>query len=377
MNSMSIKATLVENNGCRINWADGHTSHFHALWLRDNCPCPECLHPQTRERTLDIMEIPQDISMPDTITVKANSLFIPWSDGHETHFDLAWLRDHCYSDPSLENRHESLNFWNAEISRALPEIDFNTIMNSDGGLLNWLDMMVEYGFTLVRNAPPVHGEVTKLASKISFLRETNFGKDFDVISKANPNNVAYTAIFLQSHSDLPNWELPPGTQFLHCLKSDATGGESTLVDGFAVAEILKKENPDAFALLKSQAIPFRFHDDEWDLIHEAPTIGCDSSGNYTDLRYHSALTAPLQIASNKVMPFYEAYRALTRIIRDQKNILALKLMPGDIMVFNNRRVLHGRASFDPNSGDRRLEGCYVDNDAILSKRRVLRKKNAH
>jgi len=323
------------------------------------------------------MNIPQNLTMPETLKIDGENLVITWSDGHLTEFKGDWLNYHCYSDQALNSRKEKLNLWNGDISNSIPEIEYDVIMQEDRGLLHWLDMMVEYGFALVRNTPTIHGEVCKLASKISFLRETNFGREFEVISKANPNNVAYTAISLQSHSDLPNWELPPGTQFLHCLKSEATGGESTLVDGFAVAEMLKRENPDAYELLKSQAIPFRFHDEEWDLTHEAPTIGCNSEGDYTDIRYHSALTAPLQISSEKVLPFYQAYRALTKIVRAPENILKLKLMPGDVMVFNNRRILHGRAQFDPTSGDRRLEGCYVDNDAILSKRRVLRKKLDH
>ncbi|MBL4740282.1 MAG: TauD/TfdA family dioxygenase [Sneathiella sp.] len=374
MESRSITTVIANDNKCQITWSDGQVSHFHALWLRDNCPCPECLHPQTRERVLDIMDVPQDLMMPTTIKIEAQNLAITWQDGHLSEFNASWLKDHCYSEHALQSRKEKLNFWNEDIARSIPEIDYDAIMQEDSGLLQWLDMMVEYGFAIVRNTPTIHGEVCKLAAKISFLKETNFGREFEVISKANPNNVAYTAISLKSHSDLPNWELPPGVQFLHCLKSEATGGESTLVDGFAVAEILRLENPEAFELLKSQAIPFRFHDEEWDLSHEAPTIGCNASGDYTDIRYHAALTAPLQIPSDNVLPFYQAYRALTNIIRAPENILELKLMPGDVMVFNNKRVLHGRAAFDPTSGDRRLEGCYVDNDAILSKRRVLRRK---
>ena len=37
--------------GVTVDWSDGHTSRFHVLWLRDNCACPECRHPQALERT--------------------------------------------------------------------------------------------------------------------------------------------------------------------------------------------------------------------------------------------------------------------------------------------------------------------------------------
>jgi gamma-butyrobetaine dioxygenase len=39
--------------------------------------------------------------------------------------------------------------------------------------------------------------------------------------------------------------------------------------------------------------------------------------------------------------------------------------------FDNRRVLHARREFDPQSGARHLQGAYVDRDEINSRWRVL------
>jgi gamma-butyrobetaine dioxygenase len=41
------------------------------------------------------------------------------------------------------------------------------------------------------------------------------------------------------------------------------------------------------------------------------------------------------------------------------------------MCFDNYRVLHGRSEFDPNSGPRHLQGCYLDRDDVLSRLRTL------
>ncbi len=359
---------------CVLNWADGRSEEFHYLWLRDNCQCEDCLHPQTRERLFDLMTLSPEEDLVARLELQEGSLLVTWRDGHQSHYPEHWLREHAYGEEARQARREKPILWTAEIRQSLPEIAYEKVMSSEDGLLTFLDLLCDYGFALIRETPTENLEVTRVASRISFLRETNFGREFDVISKPNPNNVAYTALELQSHSDLPNWEVPPGTQFLHCLEFEAEGGESTLVDGFAAARQLQSAHPEDFDLLCHLRIPFRFHDSDWDIRRSATTLALDSFGELEEIRFHSALTAPLDIAADQVLPFYRAYRALTEIIRKPENILKLKLQPGDLLVFNNRRVLHGRAAFDPNSGPRHLQGCYVDNDDVLSKRRVLRRR---
>ena len=58
--------------------------------------------------------------------------------------------------------------------------------------------------------------------------------------------------------------------------------------------------------------------------------------------------------------------------------LIFRLNPGDCVVMPNDRTLHGRTAFDPNLGRRHLQGCYIDCDAMESRRLVLRRaaKNA-
>jgi len=375
MSDCSIKSAEAGAGNLDLVWSDDHHSRFHFIWLRDNCPCPACLHPQTRERTFDVMSIAADQPVPSSVDVHEDQLVICWEDGHVSTFQSDWLRPNCYSKLAREARREKPVLWTSKVKCALPEIDYETVMKNDTGLLAWLDLLIEYGFALIRNTPTVQGEVTRVANRIAYLRETNFGRDFDVISKPNPNNVAYTALKLESHSDLPNWELPPGTQFLHCLEFDAEGGESTLVDGFGAARQLENEDPAAFETLAKLHIPFRFHDQDWDVQWSAPTIAQDPLGDIQEIRFHAALTAPLDLDFEDVLPFYRAYRIFTDIVRRPENILALKLRPGDLLVFNNRRALHGRAAFNPETGPRHLQGCYVDNDSILSKRRILRGKS--
>lgn len=50
--------------------------------------------------------------------------------------------------------------------------------------------------------------------------------------------------------------------------------------------------------------------------------------------------------------------------------LRFKLDPGELMMFDNIRVLHGRTEFDPNEGPRQLQGCHIDREGLRSLYRV-------
>jgi gamma-butyrobetaine dioxygenase len=59
------------------------------------------------------------------------------------------------------------------------------------------------------------------------------------------------------------------------------------------------------------------------------------------------------------------------MIRSSRFQIAYRLKAGEMAVFDNRRVLHGRQSFNPNTGLRHLRGCYVDRGEFQSRIRVL------
>ncbi len=180
---------------------------------------------------------------------------------------------------------------------------------------------------------------------------------------------------MKAHCDLPNREMPPGIQFLHCHRADAEGGDSLLVDGFAAAERLRAEAPEDFERLTRTPVPFRFVDADWDIRWRAPTIALDADGDLAEVRYHDALTAPMDAPFEEMPALYAALRRFTAILRDPALELRLRLGPGDMIAFHNRRVLHGRGAFDPTTGGRKLEGCYVDCDDAWSRLRVLERES--
>jgi gamma-butyrobetaine hydroxylase len=354
-----------------ITWDDGHRAQFPNIWLRDNCPCPECLHPQTGERVLDTFGLDPEVH-PATVAERSGVLSIEWIDGHHTELAMRWLREHCPGDSLLLPELPVPRHWGAELAASLPEFEYAAVMFGDDVLLQLAETVWTVGVAFVRNAPTTEATLRDLARRVGPVRATNFGPDFHVEAKPEPNNVAYTAVELRPHTDLPYHQSPPGIQLLHCFTADAPGGESILVDGFWVADRVRQTDPDAFRVLCEVSIPYRFHDDHDDLRFAAPVIGRDADGTYREIRFHDALTAPLDLGVHMIEPTYNALRQFDRIARSEEAQLVVRLQPGDVMVFHNRRVLHGRRAFDPSGGTRHFFGLYVDIDEWLSRIRVLR-----
>jgi gamma-butyrobetaine dioxygenase len=324
------------------------------------------------ERLIDTLSIADDVAPATVVISPAGDLDVSWAgDGHRSTFAPAWLAAHAYDDgPRFEAPVRTL--WSDEAVAPPPEVAYPAVMDSDAGLLDWLRQLAGFGLSFVRGAPTTPGTVVGLAERIAFLRNSNFGLLWDVVSKPDPDSLAYTAHALGPHIDLVSREMLPGLQFLHCLVFDAEGGDSVLVDGFACAAELAAEVPEAYDRLTTTPVRFRYRDGAGtDVSARVPLIRLDVDGSVREVRYSNALLAPLDVPADEMLATYRALRAFGRILVSGRHELRFRLRPGDVMCFDNYRVLHGRAEFDPNSGPRHLQGCYVDRDDFLSRLRAL------
>lgn len=367
-----VPLTSIERFGDRVRatWSDGSAATFHYLWLRDNCHCPGCRHQSVPERLVDTLSIPDDVA-PASVEVAGDALVVEWADLHRSEFAGRWLAAHAYDDgprPPTDRR----ELWAADSDEPPPEAAYDAVIGADDALLEWLREIERFGVTLVRGAPTVEGTVVALAERIAFLRNSNFGVLWDVVSKPDPDSIAYTAHGLTPHTDLVGREMLPGVQFLHCLVFEATGGDTVLVDGFACAADLAATDPSSYEVLTTTPLLFRYRDGAGtDISARAPLIRLDASGRVCEVRFSNALLAPLDVAADRMTATYRAVRAFGRLLRSGRYEQRLRLRAGDVMCFDNYRILHGRGEFDPNSGARHLQGCYVDRDDFLSRLRTL------
>ncbi|WDR36991.1 gamma-butyrobetaine dioxygenase [Pseudomonas serboccidentalis] len=357
-----------------IAWADGRISPFHHVWLRDNCPCEQCVYNVTREQVFEIVDAAPDLALASAQIDSDGCLRIDWQDGHRSRFDPGWLRAHAYDDASRIERlaaKPKAYLWRSDLQ--LPVFDYATLMNDNGALLQWLIAVRDIGLTQVRGVPTEPGSLKLIAQRISFIRESNFGVLFNVQSKADADSNAYTAFNLPLHTDLPTRELQPGLQFLHCLVNDAEGGESIFVDGFAIADALRLEAPELFQALCDIPVEFRNKDRHSDYRCLAPIIALDALGRVAEIRMANFLRGAFDTSAEQMPLLYRAYRRLIALTREPRFRLMQRLNPGELWCFDNRRTLHARNAFDPATGARHFQGCYIDRDELLSRILVLQR----
>ncbi|MDF1719160.1 MAG: TauD/TfdA family dioxygenase [Minwuia sp.] len=349
-----------------LHWPDGTSSRFPYIWLRDNDPAE--LHPETQERMFELLSVPETLR-PIAAGITDRHLAITWPDVPDPRLlPLDWLAT-CQpgsvrSDPAMIAPEP----WPRDFRPLQVSAD---AFIADQDQLKQLIALKRHGLMIVSGLAGDADSGVALGRRIGFLRPTNFGLTFDVRSKPNPNNLAYTAGALPLHTDLPNQELQPGIQFLHCVANSASGGDSIYVDGLALLNDLRHVHPDAFDVLLQTPVPFRFHDGTADIRSRQSVFDLDPLGHPSRLSINSHIMDVIDLAPDLAHRWYAGMRRLKQLLADPARQVTWHLQPGEMAVFDNRRALHGRTGFDPSSGDRHFRGFYIDHGELDSRIRVL------
>jgi gamma-butyrobetaine dioxygenase len=358
-----------------VSGATGLTVHIsgraplavHPLWLRERCRDAASMDGRTEQRLYNPSDLDPDLAVVSVTTLAANRFAVTFSDGHEAVFDADAILAEVEGDtiPAPVAWTSSLN--------ELPVFSWSRPPDA-GQLFAMLERFLALGFIILKGVPSEDRAVLTVARTFGFPRETNFGVLFDVRSVPDAEDLAYTSLALDPHTDNPYRGPVPGIQLLHCLTNRTAGGLSTLVDGLAVTQALRSEDPGAFAILNRVAVSFRYVDAGVELVANAPLIACGLDGHFAGIHYSPRLDFVPLLPPDELAAFYRARRLLDGMLRADCFALGFRLDDGDLVMFDNRRLLHGRTGFDPAEGLRHLQGCYIDIDAPRSLYRVLRRR---
>jgi len=348
---------------------EGAVVRCHYVWLRDNCWCAECRVSQTQERKLCTASIRADIAPESVALDDDGTLRVAWNDDHVSAYTAAWLRTHDYSDQARADRRLEPVLWDATFS--VPTFEHDEVLGSPQAQIAYLEAVRDYGVALVRNTPSVLGEVERFAQEIGHVRETAFERIHNVRHDPSGYSVAHTPAELIPHTDLPGYHWPPSIQLLHFLVNEATGGDSTVTDGWSVLADLRAEDPAAFENLCRVPVPFQVFSDDEDTFATVPIVELDTDGRVRTFRFSNHLVQPLDTHFDDVEAFYAAYRKLGLMIASDRYKVVFKTSSGDLLTVHGHRVMHGRLAFDPTSGARHLQDVYMEYDDLMARRRVL------
>lgn len=348
-------------------------------WLRDNCPCLRCRDPRNGQKLFQIAELPADLAL-GSVRRTADGVEVDWApDGHRSAYPAQWLTANRpeAADGSGDRRGENgKTLWTAaDLNGRLPEASWAEYLSDPVARARVLESVLGLGFALLRDVPCREGQVLEVAETFGYVRETNYGRLFDVRVEPDPNNLAFTGARITPHTDNPYRDPVPTLQLLHCLSNAAVGGDSGLVDGFTAAALLRAEDPEAFAVLTRTPVPFRFSDAHTVLAADRPLIDVDGRGRIREVRFNNRSIGTLLLPADELEAFYRAYRSFAEITLRPELQLEFRLLPGDCLIFDNVRLLHARTAFEE-SGARHLQGTYADLDALAGTLAVLRRERA-
>lgn len=346
---------------------DGRPAELAPLWLLACSMEPFDRCPTSRQRLFDPADVAADLRVVGH-REEQGILHVDFSDGRTRRFDIAELTDRMrladHEAPPPPTPWTTLD--------EIPAIDWRDVEAGNTECLRRvLDGFHRFGCFTVRGAPTEPGSLHDIAGRFGRVSATNFGVLFDVESVPNPVDLAYSPVGLAAHTDQPYRRPTPALQFLHTLCNDAPGGESTVTDGLAGCNELRRVDPNGFAALCDLDVEFRYDVGTDVVVHRAPVIELDRHGALRQLRFSPRLDTPPLVAPEVLAAWFRARRWLAEWFDDSAHRVEFKMIAGDVLVVDNHRVLHGRRPFDPGVGRRHLQGCYIDHDGPDSMWRLL------
>ena len=244
-------------------------------------------------------------------------------------------------------------------------------MSSNQVLRETLQTVGSRGVACVRGIPVEMDQLEYFAQRVGPVKETNWGRVTDVKNMPNPYDLTVTTRSLSAHADNPYRHPAPGYIFMHCIKNSASGGVSTLIDGFHAAEKLRKDDPEAFQDLTTIQPNFTHIDYSAILNDTGPLIQTDERGDITRIRFSNRTEQIPPLSPDILNRYYRARKAFARYIFSEEFTVNIKLTPGDGFIWDNYRILHGRTAFDESTGMRHMRHCYMDRDTLSSRFKCL------
>ncbi|KAI1823011.1 Clavaminate synthase-like protein [Xylaria intraflava] len=342
-------------------------------WLRDTCTCDRCIDPHSGQKLFAACDVPNQLPIQHYERTPDGSLQIQWKDDfftgdlHTSTYPTS-IWQHVAPGPSVRNRVTNTELWTSnKLTEASPFFPYDSLMADGPEYLKLITTLSRYGIIILRDVPSSEEAVIDMAQRLGTLHETFYGRSWDVVAKPDAENVAYTSSALDLHQDLLYMYNIPRLQILHCLKNTVRGGESIFSDGFAGSYRFREQYPGLVQPLKRRRVIYTYNK-SGHMYRQSRSVL-----SKVGLFWSPSFQSPVQLDALTMdgMARYAYWRKAARIMRETleypTNVFEHKLQPGECVIFDNRRVLHGRRAFDSASGERWLKGAYVENDSYVSK----------
>lgn len=354
-------------------------TEFHPLWLRERSGHPSLVHSASQQRAFEVTDQLQLRVINCNTATDGGKIWLEYSDGVKDDITIDTLKAGAPADRhSLSQQVPKARPWHLLDVNNICH-DFHQVESpTSKGRVDFLKQLLVDGVSVVKNVPNLT-KGTHLLTQIGTIRSTHWGKYFDVVAKpleGIKQDAAYSNAYVPLHTDGPYFEAPLQHQVLHCLVQSKTGGESFLADGLAAINALSDRNPVAEQILRQTLVRFCYE--------SAETLRPHIDG--TSIFFSNRVDGVLLDDYKELDAYYHARSELVKEMYCDEFAIRFRMDPNDMLIFDNRRILHGRDAFSEDAGassdhpdkgaiahpelvdefgqvSRYLRGCYLD--AIL------------
>ena len=352
-----IKKFEISSDNLIVHFKDNNTEIFPNIWLRDHAKDEKSWDKRTNQRKTYTAGLDLDLKIKNAkILENGKFLSILWPDLDSP---VKYSFDFLYRN-KINNSKTIINYktWKNQDLGTNLFLDFKDTKSKEG-FKDFLRVLFEYGFIVLKNCDKNFTSVKEIANKIGYVRNSIFGGLWSFESNQNKADSSYTQDELRPHTDGTYSNDAPGLQLLLCTEYSAKGGESILVDGFKIAEKIKKENEGMFDLLSKVNVTGNYIGDGVFLKAERPIFRLNKKNEITQVSFNNYDRAVFRFKNDLTKRFYECIKRFDLIANDEEFQWRHILKPGELLIFNNWRILHGRGSFE---GIRKMSGCYINKE---------------
>ena len=360
-----IKNIKILPDKINILFSNNKEDNFLNIWLRDHARDEDSWDHRSNQRKIYTAKLDPKLHIKKAI-LKDNgkSVDILWSDlkkpiNYTSNFFLE-------NSNKSKKINDNIKIWDKKDIGKDIYVDFQNTISNDG-FKEFLEKLYKFGFVVIQNCKTEMSSVEKIANKIGYVRESIFGGLWSFESNNDMADSAYTQDELRPHTDSTYSNDAPGLQLLLCCHYEATGGESIMVDGFKIAEKIYKENKDLYTLLSEIEVTGQYIGDGVFLEAKRPIFKLNSNKELVQVSFNNYDRAAFRMDDEKTLKFYDAIREFDLIANNREYQWRHILKPGELLIFNNWRILHGRGSF---KGDRKMSGCYINKEDFDSSCRM-------
>ena len=364
----SIGSIVDDGDALTAVWRGGERTTLPYLWLRDNCGCGECRVEQTTEKRFHVFRVAADLR-PQRAAVECaggddEAIAVTWPDGHRTRYRTADLH-------ALTGRQRPrIDYWDCRFQPR--RFDFGRFLADDQTAAGLIEEFLRTGACVLTGAPTAPDAAERLAPRLGPIREVVFERIHNVSVDPAGYSIAHTDLAIAPHNDFTSYHWPPSVQVLHMLTNECDGGDSAIVDAFAVADRLRRDRPERFAALCAVPVPFRLFSEEDESRAAGPMIDLDVDGNVRLVRFNTQQMQPIPLWQPRLRDFYAAYHDLSARINADAAQARFRLGAGQMLLTAAHRVLHGRTALR-SRGRRHLQDAYFEHDNVRNHLTVLRR----